>query len=228
MSSGVKFPRQPLCAFALACLLAFLGTACTMAVRSVVHDQSGKPLRDAVVFATPTEPQRLPAAGKSRATMEVENFEFTPPVLPVLVGTGVSFLNRDNIEHQIYSISPAKNFRLSADRLASSAEVVFDRPGIVVVGSAIHDGMIGRIYVLETPYFATTGADGKADFDGLPRGAYEVRVWHPDMKTSTAATLQRVADSPGHEVGVDFTISVQSRQLPENTPAATVPKAREN
>ena len=30
-------------------------------------------------------------------------------------------------------------------------------------GCALNDRMLGRIYVLQTPYFARTGADGKAD-----------------------------------------------------------------
>ena len=39
----------------------------------------------------------------------VENLEFRPPVLPVQAGTGVSFLNRDDLAHQIYSIPKARN-----------------------------------------------------------------------------------------------------------------------
>ncbi len=200
-----------------ACLLSFFCTACTMAVHSAVHDQSGRPLQHAVVYATPKEQRVRLFRGNLKTAMVVENFEFNPSVLPVRMGTGVSFLNRDDITHHIYSISTAKNFERFANRLSSSAEVVFDKPGVVVLGCAAHDRTIGHIYVLETPYFATTGVDGKADLDNLPRGTYEVRVWHPGMKADAAA--RRVVDSAGHRAIVDFTISVQRDSPPERVPS---------
>lgn len=200
---------------AIACLLPLLSAGCTMAVHSAVRDQSGKPVQDAVVYATPREKRRLPPGGGHTAVIVLEDFAFRPPVLPVRVGTGVSFLNRDDLRHQIYSISAAKNFELLADRLSTSGEVVFDRPGAVVLGCAAHDRMIGHVYVLETPYFATTGADGRAELAGLPRGAYDVRVWHPDLKPSARVASHRVADTRSHRVGVDFTLSVQRARPPE-------------
>jgi plastocyanin len=196
-----------------------------MAVHSTVSDQSGRPLQHAVVYATPKPERQSFPAGQPKAVMAVENFEFQPPVLVVQAGTGVSFLNRDDIRHQIYSISAAKNFELVAERLSSSAEVVFERPGVVVLGSAAHDRTIGHIYVLKTPYFATTGSDGKADLAALPRGAYEVRVWHPDMLAPVEATTRRVADSSERRVGVDFTIAVRNGRPPAPLPPpAAVPR----
>ena len=211
-----------------AVVLAWLGTGCTMAVHSSVQDQSGKPLQHAVVYATPKEQPRSPLGGSSKAAVIVDDLEFQPPVLPVRIGTAVSFLNRDDIRYQVYSISAAKNFERVVDRLSSSAAVVFDRPGAVILGCALHDRTIGHIYVLKTPYFATTGADGKARLAGLPRGAYEVRVWHPDMKTPADAAAQRVTDTSSHRVGVDFTITVQRARPPERLPAPAASDERGN
>jgi len=210
---------------ALLSLLPFLSTGCTMAVHADVRDQSGRPVKDAVVYATAREPRPSPPRGAGAATMVVENLEFKPPVLPVLIGTGVSFLNRDDIGHQIYSISAAKNFEVPADRRSSSAEVVFDKRGAVVLGCALHDRMIGHVYVLTTPHFAATGPDGKAALEGLPRGAYEVRVWHPDMMSPAAVPARRVADSPSHRAGVDFAITVQRAHPPPRRPASAAPPA---
>ncbi len=212
---------------AAACLIPILCSSCTMAVHSAVRDQSGQPLQDAVVYAMPKEPRLLPAAGNPKAVIAVEGYAFKPPVLPVRVGTGVSFLNRDDIKHQIYSISAARNFELPTERLSKSPAVVFDKPGVVVLGLALHDRSVGHICVLETPYFVTTGADGRAELDGLPRGAYEVRVWHPGMKSSAAATTQHATDSPSHRVDLDFTISAQhGRPLEEVPPPVPAPGGR--
>lgn len=193
-----------------AALLSLLCSSCTLSVRSTVHDLTGRPVPDAVVYATPRDKTPAPGWGRAKATVVMENLEFQPRVLPVRVGTGVSFLNRDDIKHQIYSISAAKNFELSANRLSSSAEVVFDKQGAVVLGCALHDRMIGHIYVLETPYFARTGADGTAELEGLPRNdSYTMRVWHPDMKASADAAARRVSGSSGRSVAVDFRVNVQ-------------------
>jgi plastocyanin len=202
----------------VACLLPFLGTACTMAVHASVRDQAGRPLPDAVVYATASARRPTLFRSTPAATMVVENFAFRPPVLPVQSGTGVSFVNRDNIKHQIYSISPAKNFEVPADRRSSSPVVVFERPGVVVLGCALHDRMIGHLCVLETPYFGSTGEDGRATIAGLPRGPYVVRVWHPDLKGSTEATARRVDDSPTHEADVAFAVTVKPERLPEPIP----------
>jgi plastocyanin len=183
-----------------------------MAVHASVHDQSGRPLRDAVVTATPRERHLPPAEGSPKAALVIENFAFSPPVFPVRVGTAVTFQNRDDIRHHIYSISAARNFELFTNRLSASPAVVFDKPGVVVLGSATDDRMIGHVCVLETPYFASTGADGSALLEGLPRGSYLVRVWHPDMKVPAEATTQRVSDTASHRAGVDFRIPVQQGQ----------------
>lgn len=182
-----------------------------MAVRASVRDQSGRPVKGAVVYASPEEKAASAVRGRPGVAMTLENLEFRPSVLPVRVGGGVTFLNRDDVAHQVYSISRAKNFEQFVGRWSASGEVVFDRPGAVVLGCATHDSMIGHIYVVETPYFAVTGTDGTAELHGLPRGVYGVQVWHPDVQASGGPAAKRVTDTRSHRAGVDFTISVRSR-----------------
>lgn len=208
-----------------AALLALACSSCTMSVRASVRDQSGGPVKDAVVYASPEGKAASSVGGRPGVAMTVENLEFFPPVLPVRVGGGVTFLNRDDVAHQIYSISRAKNFERFVGRLSASGEVVFDRPGPVVVGCATHDSMTGHIYVVGTPYFAVTGADGTAELHGLPRAVYGVQVWHPDMQASDGPARKRVSDTPSHRAGVDFTVSVQ-RRPPAGEAAQTAPNAR--
>jgi hypothetical protein len=123
--------------------------------------------------------------------------EFVPRVKPVLVGTPVFFPNKDNIRHQVYSFSPAKRFELPLYAGTPAKPVVFDKPGVVVLGCNIHDWMIGYVYVSESPYFAKTGADGKALLGDLPALAYRVRVWHPRLQGQESAT-QQTADLGGN------------------------------
>ena len=115
-------------------------------VLSVVVTSNGQPVADAVVVAVPTD-GALPA-GKVRAEqLDQIDKEFVPRVKPVLVGSTVAFPNKDSVRHHVYSFSPAKRFELPLYAGVPSQPVLFDRPGVVVLGCNIHDWMVGYIYV---------------------------------------------------------------------------------
>lgn len=208
----------------LAVVLLFSGGACTMTVLALVQDESGNPVQNAVVFAAApqsgdqAQPSATGTPAEKRDSIELRDQKIIPPVLPVQTGTSVSFLNRDAIQHRIYSISPAKQFELTIEKGGSSSCVVFDKPGVVVMGSANNDHMIGYIYALRTPWFARTGANGKARLRGLPKRTYDVRVWHPGIQCSPEATTKRVAPSSQGDANVKFTVPLQAARNPEPTP----------
>ena len=118
--------------------------------------------------------------------------EFVPRVMAIFVGTTVTFPNHDNVRHHVYSFSPAKRFELPLYSGVPAQPVVFDKPGVVVLGCNIHDWMIGYIYVSESPYFAKTASDGKAVISDLPPHVYTVRVWHPDQDEAEDTTRKNV------------------------------------
>lgn len=173
-------------------LLALLGWGSAVAaqISVTVTDQEGVPLADAVVVAVPAQGALPPATALARDIVDQIGQEFVPRVKTILVGTSVSFPNKDNIRHQVYSFSPAKQFELPLYAGTPAKPVVFDKPGVVVLGCNIHDWMIGYIYVSESPYFAKTGVDGKARLADLPALGYRVRVWHPRLQGPEASTQQ--------------------------------------
>src|SRR5690349_11166209 len=192
----------------VALLLAITARAQTAEIAAKVTDDQGRPVADAVVVAVPSEGGvRVPARPRDAVVDQVDQ-EFTPRVTAVAVGTSVRFPNHDNIRHQVYSFSPTKRFELPLYAGVPAEAVVFDKPGVVVLGCNIHDWMIGYIYVSESPYYATTGADGEVTISGIPAGDYTVRVWHPQLAdvvedtrrkleaTDTADMLWRVALKP--------------------------------
>jgi plastocyanin len=169
-----------------------------MTIETTVKEDKGKPIEDAVVYIL--SPSPLPSRAVLSATMDQQDKEFIPHVLPVEVGTSVHFPNRDNIRHHVYSFSPAKKFELPLYIGTPASPVLFDKPGPVVLGCNIHDWMVGYIIVLPTGFFAKTGADGKARIENVPNGAHEVRVWHPRMKVATDTTGQRLTLGQGSDV----------------------------
>ncbi len=159
-------------------------------VELVVHDQLGAALGDAVVFVVPKS--GASPAGPAPAVIDQVAKAFLPKVSIVEAGAEVTFPNKDNIKHHVYSFSPAKVFELKLYSGIPAKPVVFEKPGIVVLGCNIHDGMIAYVYVVDSPYHALTDATGKATLTDVPPADYTLHVWHFRMP-STAAVSQPIA-----------------------------------
>jgi len=184
-----------------------------MAVHSIVKDIMGKPVKDAVVYAMPKE--RMAPTKDWETTVIVENNTFQPFVMPVQTGSAISFVNADKVQHHIYSLSPVIKFDLRLDKAASSELIALEKAGVVVLGCAIHDRMVGYLYVMETAWFARTGEDGSADLIDLPRGTYDVLVWHPWMEGSPDEKVKRIAPSSQRISNVDFVLPLRIRNNPK-------------
>jgi len=183
---------RDLCRYTLALALVVLCAATSalhaVEIAALVRNEKGEPVSDAVVIAVPADGPVKLAAQPGQETVDQVNHEFVPRVKVVLVGAAVSFPNKDNVRHHVYSFSPAKRFELPLYSGTPAAPVLFDKPGVVVLGCNIHDWMIGYVYVSESPYFAKTGADGRALLADLPARTYAVRAWHPQMEGAEDAT----------------------------------------
>ena len=194
-----------------AALVALAQPPGTAAIDAIAKDEAGKPVDDAVVYLIATPP---PARTPVTSTLDQIDKEFVPSVLAVEVGTPVRFPNRDNTKHHVYSFSPAKKFELPLYSGTPTAPVVFDKPGVVVLGCNIHDWMVAHVFVATSPYFARTAA-GRAALRELPVGAQEARVWHPRMRAATEATGQRLTLAAGQSAEITFVLSLKpERRLP--------------
>jgi plastocyanin len=149
-------------------------------VEIAVVDEQGRPIADVAVYAVARGASNAPAPAMPipQAIMDQQNHEFVPHMLVVQAGTEVTFPNSDDVSHHVYSFSPAKTFELGLYKGNQYPPVVFDEPGIVVLGCNIHDSMLGYIHVVDTPYFAVTNQTGVALID-VPAGDYSVEVWTP-------------------------------------------------
>ena len=190
-------------------LLASSAAAQTAEIAARVVDENQRPVADAVVVAVPSDGNlRLPSRPREGVVDQV-NKEFTPKVTAILVGTSVSFPNNDNVRHQVYSFSPAKRFELPLYAGVPAQPVLFDKPGVVVLGCNIHDWMVGYVYVSESPYFAKTDKDGKAQIAELPPREYVVRVWHPQMEVAEEATRRTIAAAQWRRIDVEWTLKLK-------------------
>jgi plastocyanin len=176
------------------------GVAAAAPVEVLVQTPAGAPLADAAVLVEPlagTPPRtrtRAPAA--KGVAIEQRDREFIPWMTVVQTGTSVDFPNNDTVRHHVYSFSEPKRFEIKLYAGKPGQPIVFDKPGQVDIGCNIHDWMEAHVLVVETPYFARTGADGRATVAGVPAGRYRLRVWHPLQKAMAAPGEIDVGDAP--------------------------------
>jgi plastocyanin len=182
-------------------------------ISAAVMNTDGTALADAIVYAVATTP---PAQNSTPTPVTIDQVdkEFVPLVSAVRVGTSIHFPNSDQIRHQVYSFSPARIFNLKLYSGRPSSPVVFDKPGVVTLGCNIHDGMVGWVLVLDTPWFARTDKGGRAALTNLPAGEYQLHAWHPGMTGEPASVPVRLDASSQVErkLNVSATSIAQIRQ----------------
>ncbi len=177
---------------AAALLVASAGGALAAGVQVTVQNAAGQPLAGAVVFLESRE-ARAQATPMAHAEIAQKARAFDPVVSVVTVGTPVAFPNLDTVRHHVYSFSPVKTFELKLYIGTPASPVVFDKPGIAVLGCNIHDQMAAWVVIVETPYHALGDATGRAALAEVPAGSYRLRVWHPDLPVGAPASDEALA-----------------------------------
>src|SRR5258708_38913158 len=98
---------------ALACLLALAFSRVTAGeVSFKLTDSKGAPVADAVVSLVPLDAPAPLTPSAQPLVIAQRGQEFLPFVTPLVVGTAVSFPNRDTVQHHVYSLSKPKKIEL--------------------------------------------------------------------------------------------------------------------
>lgn len=211
------------------------GAAHAGSVQVSVTDKDGKPVPDVVVLVEPAN-KVAPKAAAAPVVIAQENLRFAPFLTIVPVGSTLRFVNRDGYDHHVRSTASGplgsmpsvKNFELrlnAADSAAAPAsndeykttttrkksgstwaEVKVDQAGPIGLGCHIHNSMRGQVYVSGTPWFAKTDANGEATLEGVPDGAADLSLWHPDQLQEQATQHLQVTAAPLKAIGqLNFT-----------------------
>lgn len=140
-------------------------------------DENGAAVEHAAVALVPV--QAPPGVPPQPAEIVQKDKRFTPLMSAIQTGSAVEFPNRDSVRHHVYSFSPAKTFELKLYLGRPAEPVVFDKPGIVVMGCNIHDHMVAYVMVADTPWLGVSDAQGRVRLSGLSAGDYRLEYWHP-------------------------------------------------
>lgn len=160
----------------------------------------GLPNASAVVVYVATAPGTFTPTHD--AVLGQKDIQFQPHVLPILVGTTVRFINSDDVQHNVFTPSPAGDlFNLGTWVKGGSKLYTFEKMGKVEVLCNIHHEMRSFILVLQNPYFAVTDKNGTFRIPDVPDGTYQLKVWH-ERASGTAKSIQ----VSGGTQAVDFQI----------------------
>lgn len=157
--------------------VAALSRADAASLSITVSDEAGAALEHAAVALVPVAGKGPPRS--VRAEIVQRDKRFIPRVSAVPVGAAIEFPNLDTVRHHVYSFSPARSFELKLYIGKPAAPVVFDKPGVVVMGCNIHDHMVAYVLVADTPWVGVSDGAGALRLGPLPDGDYTLEYWHP-------------------------------------------------
>lgn len=142
---------------------------------------------------------------KTQQVITQRDAVFRPAVLPIVVGTTVEWPNKDDIFHNVFSISESNPFDLGLYKDPEVKKVQFKNPGRVDVFCSIHSQMNCVILVLQNPFFASTDKSGRFRIPNVPPGTYKLKAWHKRLPPS----VQEIVVPQDGEVQIQFTLGVK-------------------
>jgi hypothetical protein len=131
--------------------------------------------------------------------------QYAPHVLAVMVDQALDIKSSDPIAHNIHILFPGdeKNIAQSTPGISASHPKFGEARTGVTVKCDVHAWMKAYLNVIDNPFFAVTGVDGKFEFK-LPPGKYEISTWHESdaegnkkwVEGPAAQTVDVTADKP--------------------------------
>ncbi len=132
----------------------------------------------------------------NEVTLDQKGCMYYPRVAGVTVGATVKITNSDQTLHNIHSFAE-KNGQFNEGQPAGAPESIkkeeFSKPEIMIpIKCDVHGWMKTYVGVLNHPFHAVTGPDGKFEIKGLPAGEYTLAVWHESSKGTPAGVTSEM------------------------------------
>ena len=141
-----------------------------------------------------------PAVRDQKVVIEQVGKRFVPTWAVVQRGTAITFPNRDNIYHNVFSLSSGNSFDLGLYSAGEAKTHTFNEPGEVEIYCNIHPQMAASALVVPNKLFAKLKGDGSFEIPNVPVGRRKVVAWAPGSRL----TANWVDLNAGEAAQVDF------------------------
>ena len=145
----------------------------------MIRGRIAVPGGEAVAYVYVENVMAPPVRGQ-HATIEQSGKKFMPGWAVVQRGTTIAFPNKDNIYHNVFSMSPGNSFDLGLYNSSTEGKThTFSESGPVDVYCNIHPQMAASVLVVPNRHYAKVKADGSFEIAGVPSGRRKIVAWAP-------------------------------------------------
>jgi len=162
-------------------------------------------LKDFIVYIDQPVTNTPTSAPKTVQVITQRDAIFRPRLLPVMIGTTVEWPNKDDIFHNVFSMSESNPFDLGLYKDPELKKVKLENPGRVDVFCSIHSQMSCIILVLQNPFFAAADKAGRFRIENVPAGTYKLKAWHERLPFE----MKDVVVPEKGDVEVNFTLGIK-------------------
>lgn len=179
--------------------------------RNLVKVGANQELSQVVVSLEKVEKGKAWPAAKTYVIDQVR-CQFDPFLQVVPRRAAVKIANSDPVLHNIHPFEIIGRGRRTLFNLAQPSQgestvrhIDPARGNVVELSCDAHNWMSGWLYVMDHPYFAVVGEDGRFAIEDVPPGAYRLVAWHPVLGPRT----QEIKVSASGKVQANFTFANQ-------------------
>jgi plastocyanin len=168
----------------------------------------GGALQNVFVYVKDGLGNRTFQTASTPVVLDQKGCHYRPHVFGIMVGQPLEVINSDPTLHNIHAL-PKSNQEFNTGQPIQGMKFnhTFTAKEVMVPFKCdVHGWMNAYVGVLDHPYFATTGADGKFELKGLPPGTYTIEAWHEKLGAQT----QNVTIGDKETKDVAFTFKMTS------------------
>jgi plastocyanin len=163
---------------------------------------------DTLVYFVPAVGARM--AQKATYNVYTHDRDFMPEAIAVPQGSAISFVNQDDVPHNVYSGTPGSSFDIGKQEPGDRNVRIFNQPGLVTLNCSLHSSMESQLMVYPSAFATRPAADGSFKLVHVPRGPGTLYFWNPRGKLVSLAVAQASAPAIHGEITV-----IQPRVLTE-------------